>query len=141
MVATNYPELQVVSVFDRSGYNFCRWTFDGQITQTIEIISPEIVCEDRDTTPNFPLKCFISEGIINTTLVLSFPLNSNFDIRTECALIVIDMYDIQASDHFSVIGKCNVKLVLNFSFAFNLIQFFVGNWSKSPCFSYGVTKY
>ena len=114
IVATNYAELQVLSVFEKSSYNFCRWFFDGQITQTIEIISPDTACEDRNETPKFPLKCFISEGIINTTLVLSFALEIDFDIRTECSYSVIDPYDIQASANFNVISKYNIKLVSYF---------------------------
>ena len=111
-IATNYAELQVLSVFERSGYNFCRWTFNGQITQTIEIISHENVCEDQDNIPNFPLKCFTSEGIINTSLVLSFPLESDFDIQTECAYSVIDAYVPQAAGHFNIASKYYSKLVV-----------------------------
>ena len=112
VVATKYAELQVLSVFERSGYNFCRWTFDGQITQTIEIISPGLVCEDRDNIPNFSLKCFVSEGIINTTLGIRFQLQSDFDIQTECAFSVIDPYVPQASGHFNVAGKLSIALVV-----------------------------
>ena len=87
-IATGYKELQVVSVFDRSNYNFCAWIFNDQVTASrSEIFSdPGLLCEDRQPRENFDLKCQESNDIINSTLIFLLPLpRADVNVSIECA--------------------------------------------------------
>jgi len=107
IVTTGYTELQVISVFDPLEFSYCRWRYlDQSLMRTVELFSPgNLDCEDRDATPNFPLFCVESEGIINSTLILMFPLQTNFMVFVECALSVIAAYEILTSTNVIVTSK------------------------------------
>jgi len=105
-VSTGYSELQVTSAFDPIEYPFCKWKYTDQTTtRNIEIFSPNVECEDRDATPNFPLFCAESEGIVNSTLTLMFSLQSNFIVSVECANSVIESYETITSTNVIVASK------------------------------------
>jgi len=107
IVTTGYSELQVVSVFDPLEFSHCRWRYlDQSLMRTVELFSPgKLYCEDRNDTPNFPLFCAESEGIINSTLILMFPLQTNFTVFVECAFSVIETYEILTSTNVIVTSE------------------------------------
>ena len=106
VLATSFRDLQVVSVFDRKNYEFCRWrVLMEDVDRLLEIRSSSIPCEDRSPSSEFRLECVETEGIINTTLIILFPLESDVIISTECASSVIGPYDGQANISLNVTGE------------------------------------
>jgi len=107
IVTTGYTGLQVVSVFDPLEFPYCRWRYlDQSLRRTVELFSSgKLYCEDRDMTPNFPLLCAESEGIINSTLILMFPLQTNFTVSVECASSIIETYENLISTNVIVTSK------------------------------------
>jgi len=102
-----YSGLQVVSVFDPLEFSYCSWRYlDQTLMRIVELFSPGFIdCEDRDINPNFLLLCAESEGIINSTLTLMFPLQKNFTVSVECTSSIIASYENLISTNVEVASK------------------------------------
>ena len=86
--AREFVNLQVVSVYNSSGYSYCRWSFNGlfhhQPEEMFDKYDGELICEDRKFDGNFYIKCVEENRIINTTLTIVAPLQYTANITTEC---------------------------------------------------------
>ena len=91
-VATNYAGLQVISMFDGSNYAICRWRISPyQPTDLfIDIFGGGFTCADRNSHPDFQLKCVESNGIISSTLVVLVSLQTTIVASVVCAKTEID---------------------------------------------------
>ena len=91
--AREFVNLQVVSVYNSSGYSYCRWSFKGlfhyQPEEIFDEYDGELICEDRKFDGNFYIKCVEENRKINTTLTILAPLQySLLPISPQSALLV-----------------------------------------------------
>ena len=107
-MSSGYKELEVVAVFDRSNHYSCIWRFaDDEDSQFVfEIFTPPlIVCEDREVRDGFSFKCFESNAVINTSLIILNSLETNVIVSTECSNSFNGDFVLQASATLHVRGE------------------------------------
>ena len=106
-VATNYAGLQMISLFDGSNYAICRWRISPyQPTDLfIDIFGGGLPCADRNPHSDFQLKCVESNGIINSTLVELFSLQTTLAVGIVCAKTETSVLQIILSTNINVHGK------------------------------------
>ena len=88
-MAAGYSGLQVVSEFDASSHQICRWRFSDD--DKLEIFSqPNVPCEDRSNVDgSLVMKCDINDNIISTTITIVIPLQTTVVIKIVCLETVI----------------------------------------------------
>ena len=107
-VSSGYKELEVVAVFDRSNHYSCIWKFaERKGSQIIVEIftAPLILCENRDVRDDFGFKCFESNAVINTSLIILKTLETNVTVSTECSDSFNGQFVIQALAALHVRGE------------------------------------
>jgi len=107
IVATNYASLQLVFQFDKSNYGNCRWRVSHtSVDFLIEIFTePALRCEDRMPHNDYHLRCTESSGIVNSTLIVVLPLQTDISVVVECAENVISPFDALSSININVVGE------------------------------------
>ena len=112
-MATNYAGLQVISVFDGSNYAVCRWKLpSNQQTELLfNIFGEGFDCEYREPRADLQLKCVESNGIINSTLVILYSLQTNIVVSIECSEIEFTgpVIQILTTDTINVAGECKLR--------------------------------